>query len=307
MTSYYIITVTREGFDEMYEFMTMAHKELIIAKCIDSTYSKYVIIVNNEREPHNDIFKFQSNTNVLVLNDYNEYDSSDKICLRLIIDTPEIILEVIMKEEVYSSSYDICNDEWYAELQNISNIIYHHNVDIISVKENKLLFYCDSYCDWQLYNKDLVIIETWYNFIDEYVDWSDRIGISHEDAIKLLHSVPKYISNETILEKYRGKSMKQYFDNINFEFIEYATIKISLIVKENYYYSLAWLGKMTCLKHLNLIFDKEEEFENLEEFINDINIPVVLEKLVIRTNNTINLDKLKIPFRCKVDVFKIMS
>ena len=82
----------------------------------------------------------------MVLNDYNEYDSSDKICLRLIIDTPEIILEVIMKEEVYSSSYDICNDEWYAELQNISNIIYHHNVDIISVKENKLLFYCDSYC-----------------------------------------------------------------------------------------------------------------------------------------------------------------
>jgi hypothetical protein len=301
MTTCYIITVTREGFNEMYEFMTMAHNELIMAKCIDLTYSKYVIIVNNERKPQNDIFKFHPETNILILNDYNEYDSRDKMCLKLIVDTPEIILEIIIKEEYYSSLYDICNDEWYAELQNISNIIYHQCVDIISVKENKLLFYCDSHCDRQPYNKDLVVIDTWNNYIDEYVDQSERVGISYEYSINLLHSEPKYISNDII--KYNGISMKRYFANINFKIIEYATIKISLIIKENFYYSLSWICKMTYLKHLNLIFDKEEEFENLEEFINELNITVVLEKLVIRTKNAINLDKLRIPFGCKVEVF----
>jgi hypothetical protein len=301
MATYYTFTVTKEGFDELNQFMTEYWNEYIIGKRIDSTYSKYVIIIKCERELQEDMFKLNSECNLLVLNDYNLSYPSDKMCLTLITETPEIILEVIINEE-HSNGYGICNDDWYAGLQNISNIIYYDSSDIISVKDNKLLFCSDFYCEWQPNNQDLIVVDTWERFIDEFFEWEDKINLRDEDAIKLLHLHPKYISNEYNLEKYKGISMKRYFDKIDFESIEYATVKVSSIIKSNYYYGLTWIGKMTGLKRLNLIFDVSEDFEDMEEFINGMNITILLENLVIRTSYALNLDKLKIPFGCKVFV-----
>ena len=304
MATYYTFTVTKAGFDELHKFMTDNWNEYIIYRCINSTYSKYVIIINFDREPNNELFKLELEANVLILNDYSQFNPSDKMCLTLITDTPEIILELTINDGGYGFSYDIRNDNWYAKLQNISNIIYYESSDIISVDDNKLFFYSDFYCDWQPNNKDLVVINTWDKFIDECFEWEDKVGLTHEHAIKLLHTYPnEYISNDSKLEKHKGKSMKRYFDNISFELIEYATIKISSAIKTNYYYSLVWVGKMTNLKRLNLIFDNEEEFENLEDFINEMNISVLLETFIIRTSYALNLEKLKIPFGCKVEVF----
>lgn len=304
MATYYTFTVTKEGFDELHKFMTEIWNEYIIGKRIDSTYSKYVIVINFDREPQEDIFKLNLECNLLVLNDYNQFNSSDKMCLTLITDTPEIILEVIINEGdlAIGAGYNIINDDWYAKLQNVSKIGYYDTNDIISVKENKLLFWSDFYCDWQSNNRDLIVVNTWDRFIDEYFEWEDKIALTDENAIRLLHSHPKYISNDYKLEEYKGNSMKRYFDKINFESIEYATVKVSSIIKSNYYYGLTWIGKMTNLKRLNLLFNASEEFEDLEEFINGMNITVLLENLVIRTSYVLDLDKLKIPFGCKVEV-----
>lgn len=161
--------------------------------------------------------------------------------------------------------YKIITDKVLCKFKNIS-YIYANNIDIISVLNNKLIFFADVDWRYQKYNPDL-----------------------YSEACKT--------------------SMKLEFEKINFDSIECATIVIvadakyssndnSLkgIIKDNYYHSLRWISKMSNLKKLNLFLEVDQQIKNIEEFINDINITILLKKLTIKSPRKINLSMLKIPF-----------
>ena len=136
------------------------------------------------------------------------------------------------------------------------------------------------------------------------VHTKNRDVFSIENNKLLFYSRCSYIHSDL----WNGKSsLKSLFDKTNFEIIEYATIEVDSILKENYYYSLKWIGKMCNLKRLNLIlnFSSKNENEDEEQFINEMNIPTSLEILVIKSNNSVELNKIKIPFGTKIDLFYI--
>ena len=97
-------------------------------------------------------------------------------------------------------------------------------------------------------------------------------------------------------------SMKLLFDETNFELVEYATVAISAIIKDNYYYSLQWVEKMHNLKRLNLILSPEEKFKDVEQFINEMNITTNLKTFIINGEVRIDCSKLKIPFGAKLEL-----
>jgi len=296
-----VFSVTRDGFEELEQFMTDNYNELIIKKIVDPRYDSYIIVINNEIIPK----KLQYvGVNFMILNDHNYFYPNDKICLNLIIDKPDTVLEIKIETDDYYDTYNINTEDWYAEFQNILKFCDGSSDDIISVKNNKL-FFCSKNLDFQPHNKDLLVINTWYSYIDKYVEWEERLGLTDDDSIRLLHLDSRYNKIDedySIKERYKGKSMRRIFNKIDFDLIEYATIKINEIITDNYYYSLKWIGNMRNLKRLNLILELEDENSDIQQLISNMNLPVGLQNLIIRTECIIDETKLKIPFGTMVEI-----
>ena len=59
---------------------------------------------------------------------------------------------------------------------------------------------------------------------------------------------------------------------------------------------------MRNLKRLNLILDLEDEFDNIDGFLNDMNVSTCLETLIINYPYSIDCDKLKVPFGTRIEL-----
>lgn len=291
--------ISQNGFEKLEKIITEYFNELIIEKVVDSRYDSFIISICNERIPQK-IKLF--NVNYMYVNDYNCINPDDKICLGLVIDKSADVSELCLEEKKYAESYNINTTDWYAEFQNINNFISDGIDDIISVKNNKLLFCCDVY-NIRPQNKDLVVINTWYSYIDKYMNV--KKGLTDDDLISLLHLDSRYnkIDEDDIIEeKHKGKSMKRIFNKIDFDSIEYATIKINGIISDHYFHSLKWVGKMRNLKRLNLMMESLGEINNIEEHLNEMNVSTCLETFIISYLYSIDLDKLKIPFGTRIEM-----
>lgn len=189
-------------------------------------------------------------SSVMPTTNYLTFSGHDEI-FELLKDMSDDVITLYFNG-ILDTNYDILHNKILSNFQNI-NSIYTGKRDIMSVENNKMLFYSNVY------------------------------------------KIPNLLTAES--------SLKLLFTNTNLELIEYATIAVNFIIKDGYYHRLKWIGKMCNLKRLNLIlmFQKNSD---VEQFINEINIPVNLKTFIIKSVNLIDSSKLKIPFG--IDFVNIM-
>ena len=231
------IYVTSNAYFKIKQFAKKINHE--IYNIINNNY--VIVIVEDIRDV----------SSVMPTTNYLTFSSHDEI-FELLKDMSDDVITLYFNG-ILDMNYDILHNKILSNFQNI-NSIYTGKRDIMSVENNKLLFYSKA----SYINSDLLTAES---------------------------------------------SLKLLFANINLESIEYATIAVDSIMKDSYYYSLRWIEKMYNLKRLNLIliFQKNND---TEQFINEINIPIGLKTLIIKSVNLIDSSKLKIPFG--IDFVNIM-
>lgn len=204
-------------------------------KCLVFINSWYNITKFSEQYP---------NTNILLFEEHDEtFKLMNKYC--------DGVISIGYNYGGGSKEYELYTDNILCQFQNLRSM-NARETDIISVDNNKLLFYSDAT----------------YNYNDNNPD---------------LYSEVCYTS------------MKLEFEKINFNSIEYATVMVSGLIKDNYYYSLEWVDKMSNLKRLNLIMSLYDNVKDVEKFINEMNVSNTLQKLIITSSIPIDLSLLEIP------------
>jgi hypothetical protein len=190
-----------------------------------------------------EISEIYPDTNILL---FDEYDKPFELMGKYSND----VISIGYHWGAGSKEYELFTDKILCQFQNLTSI-NAREADIISVNNDKLLFYSDANYNYQKDNPDLCC------------DVCDT-------------------------------SMKLEFEKINFNSIECATVMVRGLIKDNYYYSLEWINKMTNLKRLNLILSLDENVKDVEKFINEMNVVSTIQELVISSSVPIDLSLLKI-------------
>ena len=212
-------------------------------KLYDEKNNKCLVFINSWYNI-TEISEGYPNRNILL---FEEHDETFK-CMKKYCDG---VIFISYNYGGGSKEYELYTDKILCQFQNLISMDARET-DIISVDNNKLLFYSDA-----IYN---------YN-----------------------HNNPDLCSEVCYT------SMKLEFEKINFNSIDYATIMVSGLIKDNYYYSLEWINKMSNLKILNLILSLYEDDKDVEKFINEMNVCNTLQKLIITSSIPIDLSLLEIP------------